>query len=84
MTITLTPETEDHRRERSECYGQDINTLADDLLADALAEDPDELTDAEIAETRAGIRRGLADCAAGRAKPVAEWAAQVRNEFNLP
>ncbi len=84
MAITLTPETEARLRERAERDGQDADSLADALLADALADDPDDLTDAEIAETRAGIRRGLADCTAGRAKPVAEWAAQIRREFNLP
>ena len=84
MTITLTPETETRLRERAERDGQDANALADTLLADALASDPDDLTAEEVAQIRAGIRQGMADCAAGRAQPVAEWAGRVRREFNLP
>lgn len=84
MTITLTPETEMRLRERAKRDGRDANDLASALLAEALADDPDDLTDDETAQIRAGIRRGLADCEAGRAKPAAEWAAQVRREFSLP
>lgn len=84
MTITLTPETETRLRERAKRDGQDVSTLADAMLADALASDPDDLTDEEVAQIRVGIRRGLADCEAGRAKPVAEWAAQIRRDYSLP
>ena len=78
MTITLTPETETRLRERAERDGQDANALADTLLADALMSDPDELTAEEVAQMRAGIRQGMADCEAGRAQPVAEWASGLR------
>ena len=84
MTITLTPETEALLRERAARDGQKVDALADVLLADALASDPDELTADEAAEVRAGIGRGLADCEAGRARPASAWAATLRRELNLP
>lgn len=77
MSITLTPETEARLRERAERHGQDANALADSLLADALDDDPDDLTDDEIAKIRAGIRRGLEAVAQGRERPMAEYAAEV-------
>ena len=39
MTITLTPETEARLRARAERERQDIDALADALLAEALSED---------------------------------------------
>ena len=79
MTITLTPETEARLRERAAREGQDISTLAEHLLADALAEDdPDNLTEAEVAEIQAGIRRGLEAAAAGRERSVEAYAADVK------
>lgn len=84
MAITLTPQTETRLREQAARDGQDADALAEAMLAEALASDPDDLTDAEAAQVQAGIGRGLADCEAGRVKPVTEWAAQVRRELNLP
>ena len=84
MTIILDPETEARLHERAEREGQTPDALANALLADALADDPDDLTPEEAAEICAGIERGLADCDAGRIKPVAEWAAQLRQDFDLP
>lgn len=84
MTITLTPATETRLRERAERDGQDMSSLADAMLAGLLESDPDDLSDEAVAQIRSGIRQGLADCEAGRAKPVAEWAAQLRRDYNLP
>lgn len=84
MTITLSAETEARLRERAEREQQDVNTLADALLAEALTEECDPLTAEEIREIRAGVRRGLDDCTAGRVQPVTEWAARLRGEFRLP
>ncbi len=72
MAITLTPETEACLRERAEREGRDADAFADALLADALADDPDDLTDAEVGEIRDGIRRGLKATASGRVKPLAQ------------
>jgi len=82
MTITLTPETEARLRERAAREQQDVNTLADALLAEALTEDLDALTEEEVRELRAGICRGLDDCAAGRVQPFAEWAARLRESMH--
>jgi hypothetical protein len=84
VTITLSPETEARLRARAEREQQDIDALADALLADALAEDPDDLPPEAVAEIRAGIRRGLEDCGAGRVQPLSRWAAGLRQEFRLP
>jgi predicted transcriptional regulator len=49
------------------------------LVAEAL-----QLLKAERDESLAGIRRGLADAAAGRVQPLAEAFADLRGEFKLP
>lgn len=59
MTITLSPETEARLRRKAERDKQDVNALAETLLDGALAHDPDDLTEEEVAQVRAGIRRGL-------------------------
>ncbi len=83
MTITLNGIIEARVRERAEREGQDVSAVANALIGKALAEeeagyDPDNLTDEEIAEIRAGIRRGLEAAAEGRERPVAEYAAEVQ------
>lgn len=75
MAMVLTPETEARLREQAQRTGQDVDLLANSLLADALSDDLDALTDDEVAEIRAGIRRGLT---AGRERPLAEYAADVK------
>lgn len=78
MTIVLAPDTEARLREQAQRHGQDVDTFANSLLADVLADDPDDLTEDEIAEIRVGIRRGLAAAEAGRERPLAEYAAEVQ------
>ena len=82
--IRLTPETETRLRERAEREGQDADTFADAILADVLADDPDDLTPDEIAEIRGGIRRGLEAAAAGRVKPLSQAVAEARQRHGLP
>jgi predicted transcriptional regulator len=82
MAIELSPETEARLRQRAERTGQDADALADQLLADALAEDADELSQDAVAQIRQGIRRGLEAAAAGRERPLAEYAAQVKQRRN--
>ena len=84
MAITLTPETEARLRERAEREGQDADAFANALLADALADDPDDLTEAEVAEIRVGIRRGLEAAAAGHVKPLAQVVAEARQRHGFP
>jgi len=82
VTVTLNSQIETRLRERAEREGQDVSTLANVLLGDALSDeagyDPDDLTDEEIAEIRLGIRRGLEAAAQGRERSVAEYAADVQ------
>ena len=84
MTITLTPDLEVRLQERARQAGQTVEAWLNAFLADALADDEDDLTEAEQAEIRAGIERGLQAAAEGRERPVQEWAAQLRRQFNLP
>lgn len=77
MTIVLTQETETRLRERAARSGRDANEYAEALLDDALRDDPDDLTDDEIAEIRAGVRRSL-EAAAGSERPLTEYMADVQ------
>lgn len=72
MTIALTREMETRLRQCAEREGRDADAFADAIVADALADDPDDLTEDEAAEIRSGIRRGLEAGAAGRVKPLAQ------------
>lgn len=76
MTVKFKPETETILRERAEL---DLDTFADTLLSDALAYDPDDLSEVEIAEIRAGIQNGLDAAAAGRVRSAEEYKADVQN-----
>lgn len=78
MTVTLKPETEARLRERAQRSGVDMDTLADTLLHDVLSDDPDDLTEEEIAEIRAGIRRGMEAFAAGRARSAKDYMADIQ------
>ena len=76
MTITLSEETEARLRERAARDGQDVNVLADALLAAAL-----EWEAQDRAEAIAGIQRGLEDGAAGRVRPAADVFADMRSKL---
>ena len=84
MAITLTPETETRLRERAEREGQDADAFAESILADVLADDPDDLTPEQITEIRGGIRRGLEAAAAGRVKPLSQAVAEARQRHGFP
>lgn len=77
MTVMLKPETETILRERAGRAGQDVDTFTNTLLADVLAEDPDDLTEDEMVEIHAGIERGLEAAAAGRVRSAADYKADV-------
>ena len=72
MTIVLSEQTETRLREKAEREGQDMNAIADDLLANALDWDARERE--EAAE---GIQRGLDDFAAGRCSPASQVFADI-------
>lgn len=48
-----------NEREQAGRMGIDFNTIASTLLVAELADDPDNLTEAEMAAVRAGIQCGL-------------------------
>ena len=88
MSITLTPETENRLREQAERIGEDVDSLAkaiinEGLSYDLLADDPDDLTDEQMAESRAGIKRGL-EAAAGRVKTLAQVVVEARQRHGFP
>lgn len=78
MVITLSLETETRLRERAEHDGQDAHALADSILSHALADDPDDLTEEEVADIRMGIRRGMEAAEAGRVTLLSQAIAGVR------
>ena len=78
MSVILRPETETLLRERAHRVGMDLNMLADTLLADALIDDPDNLTEHEMAEIRIGIQRGLDAAAEGRVRSAEDYKAEVQ------
>ena len=89
MTITLTPETENRLLKQAERIGEDVNNLAEALIAHGLSNedftaDPDHLTAEDAAEIRAGIERGLEAAAAGRVKPLAQAVAEARQRHGFP
>ncbi len=89
MSITLTPETENRLREQAERIGEDVDSLAEAIITeglsyDLLADDPDDLTDEQMAESRAGNKRGLEAAAAGRVKPLAQVVAEARQRHGFP
>ena len=90
MTITLSVEPETRLRREAERTGQDCSSLADALLLDRLTEDPetmaelDFLTDEEIQQIRAGIRRDLEAAEAGRVTPLAAAGSEARQRHGFP
>src|SRR5437764_7804939 len=79
MTITLTPETEARLREKAEREGQDIDTVADALIAAAL-----EWEAQERAEAIEGVRRGDQAAAEGRERALAAFLAEQRAKHGFP
>lgn len=75
MPVALRPETETRLQEEAERQGQDADSLLNALLDSAAQE-----RDAEIA----GVRRGLADVAAGRTRSMEEFFAEHRQRHPTP
>ncbi len=74
MTLTLTPKTEAMLLARAEDEGQDVNTLADTLLADLLAHDDVKSSDEPAAVTNAGA---MSDEMRAAAKMLADFAREA-------
>lgn len=89
MTITLNPEIESRLIEHAERIGEDANHLAEEFIAEGLSgnylvDDPDDLTDEQVAEIREGIKRGLEAAVAGRVKSSAQAVAEARQKHGFP
>lgn len=76
MTLTITPKTEAQLAAWAEYEGQDVNVLADILLANAL----DRIRTEEVE----AIRVGLEDCDSGRVRPFSEFMTQMQVKYHLP
>jgi predicted transcriptional regulator len=75
LVVNLSPELEEQLREKAVRQGQDINTVASELLASILKEE---------AEAVKGIQQGLDDFSTGKFRSFDEYAHQQRQKYNLP
>ncbi len=76
MTITLNPQTEAKLRAKADQEGQDINSLADELLGLILDWDAQDR-----AEAITGIQKGLQAFDEGRFRSFKEFAAEQRTRL---
>jgi hypothetical protein len=79
MAIVLKPETEEKLRQTAQREGQDVDILADALLAEVLAQREREFTEdvAAVQEAWTAVREG-------RERPFAEFMADHRRRFPDP
>ena len=78
-SITLNPDTEARLRETAMRDGVEPDALAETIIAEALAWEAQDRQ-----EAIESIRRGLEANDAGRVRPFAEFAAEMRARYNLP
>lgn len=78
IVISLNPELEARLREKAVQQGQDVNTLATELLARVLQW---ELQDTE--ETVVGIQQGLDDFDSGCSRLFGEFATEQCRKYDL-
>lgn len=74
--ITIEPETEARLREKAQREGQDVDTLANALLAEVL-----EQKAREFAEEVAAIQEGLDAVREGRERPLEEFLVEHRARY---
>lgn len=79
ITIFLTPDIEAKLHARAEQQGQDVNTLAAELLTQLI-----EWEQQDTEEAIAGIQRGLDDFAASRSRSFQDFATEQRQKYDLP
>jgi predicted transcriptional regulator len=77
FVVNLSPELEARLREKAVCQGQDIDTVASELLASILEEE------AQDAAAVKGIQQGLDDFSAGNFCSFDEYADEQRQKYNL-
>ena len=78
ITISLSPSIEARLQARAEQQGQDINTLAAELLTQLI-----EWEQQDTEEAIAGIQRGLDDFARGQARSFRDFATEQRHKYGL-
>jgi predicted transcriptional regulator len=78
FVVNLSPELEVRLREKAVRQGQDIDTVASELLASILEEE------AQDAAAVKGIQQGLDDFSAGNFRSFDEYADEQRQKYNLP
>ena len=79
IELQLQPEIEAELAAKAEARGLGVADLVQNIVAERLAEENLR----EEAEAREGIRRGLADAAAGRTRPAHEVFAELDREYGL-
>lgn len=88
ITLELTEERERELREMAAQQGQDAETLLLSLLDEAIPfrdMEPISKSDPkEYAAAVAGVKRGLADFAAGRHKPMGQFFANMKARHGMP
>lgn len=78
MTIVLTPDTEARLREKAEREGQDLNVVAEALIAAAL-----DWEAQDRAEAIEGVRRADQAAAAGRERSLGAFIAEQRTKHGF-
>ncbi|MEB3230127.1 MAG: hypothetical protein VKJ64_03895, partial [Leptolyngbyaceae bacterium] len=76
---SLTPEIEAKLHARAMQQGQDVNTLAAELLTQFI-----EWEQQDTEEAIAGIQRGLDDFATGQARSFQDFATEQQRKYDLP
>jgi predicted transcriptional regulator len=79
IVVTLSPELEARLRDRAAQQGQDVNSVASELLASVLEWEEQDLT----AAVR-GIQQGLDEFEAGQFRSFQDFAEEQRQKYNLP
>lgn len=79
IVVTLSPELEEILRERATRQGQDVNSVASELLASIL-----EWEQQDLQEAVKGIQKGLDDFETGNFRSFEEFADEQRRKYNLP
>jgi plasmid stability protein len=79
ILINLSPELETQLRAKAAQQGQDISSIAAEILASALAWETQDTEDAIE-----GIQQGLNDFEIGKSRSFDDFAAEQRHKYNLP
>jgi predicted transcriptional regulator len=79
IVVTLNPKLEALLHSRAAKQGQDINSIASELLASIL-----DWEEKDSEEAIKGIQKGLDDFESGRYRSFQDFAEEQRHKYNLP